>query len=483
MKHIAFVMVILLLLCSCSTQQSEGPAPETAPGAESGSSISETRVSEEPAKTQPGFVNKSFYETAGHYRWSDNGEYLVAQIGNSLHYIDHNNNDIKATAFESDSIEHNCILRWNDNMVFAASTENYLFPLETRIIMQNGKYIINNAKIYKIDGTLVKDFPVVDDVGLIYESEEIFEASVRQNLDRVLWVDDDTLAINTQSRVFIYSISKDKLELIDDMTKEVAAGWTIGASNSFGALEHWVANGRYYYITCRTLDNNQQQQTALYTADMENGARSVLGEDWYYTHKIRDGKLILQTDRYGDAAEIPEQYRATFPFIMTNVEYVELPAAGWPVPIGEFFSDGKLFLNDSRYIAWHENQIDGESVERVFHCFDTETGTDITFMPQKYDSTPLIYGPWSYNLVNFRVVDGSAQFIYYTSDLQGTTALSDGSISENWITPYYLYDTATDTRKLISDFWHLPDEASFNTAKTHFVEAESYNNIRVCKLD
>lgn len=427
--------------------------------------------------------NDNFHTITGSYRWSDDGEFLVTQIGDELHFIDHKNNDIKTLTFEPSEPEYDCFLRWNDNMVFVA-TVNTLLPTETRIIKQGENYVINNARIYKMDGTLVKDFPLVEDVNLVYKSEEVFESSVRQNLDRVLWIDDDTIAINTQSRVFLYRVSDDKLELVDDMTKEVTGGWTIYAANSFGALEDWVDNGRYYYTASRTINDKQQPQVALYTADLENGARPVLGSDWYYDrYKIRDGKLIIQNNRYGDAAEIPEPYRNLFPMLISDVSYVDLNANTWPVSIGEIFNDGSLVLNDGRYLAWHENRIDGENVERIFHCLDTESGTDTTFAPQKYESKPLTYGSWSYTLINFRVVDGSVQFIYNSNDLQETKTLAEGIITEDWLTPYYLYDTATDTRKLLSDFWCLPYENSFNAAKTHFVEAESYNSIRVCALE
>lgn len=390
---------------------------------------------------------------------------------------------MRSQEFSPSLPEYDSLISWNDNMVFV-STGSGLMPIETRIVKQDGKYIFNNAKIYKMDGTLVKDFPQIEDFDLLYQTEEVFESSVRQNVGRVSWIDDDNFVVNTQSRIFWYRVSEDRFELLDDMTKEVAGGWSFYMANSFGSRADWVDNGHYYYTACRSLNDKQQEQLVLYTADLNNGVRPVLGADWYYdSYKIRDGILVMQNNWYGDASEMPVPYRDLFPMSGSSVWYVPLESNAWPTSLGDIFCDDAWILNDSRYLAYHENRIIGEEVERVFHCYDTETGKDVIFSPQKYESAPLTYGPWSYTFINFRVIDWSVQFFYYTIDLQGTKTLPDGTVTENWLTAYYLYDTATDTRTLLSDSWFLPDETSFSIHKTHFAEAESFESVRVRALE
>lgn len=400
LKCLSVMAVFYIILFSGCIKQDE-PKPQ-GPASQPLIGESQQVSSNEPAVHQ--FITSS--STIVPTRWSDDSSSFVIQENRSLVYLDSNTGKVTKTVFFDIPGEDNGvdmpIFSWNDDMVFITGCNN----APARVVMKNGKPSFVNAAVYSAAGKLIRMFPEMpyDEVNSLIEK---YERSVPQNFCEVTWLDNDRFAVNTRARIYIYTVSTDTLALVSDMADYVRKGWTIYASNSFGASPGWMYKGIYYYPACLEVVNNQQREL-LYKVNKDNSIQLVFQPDElpaspYY--QCNNGVLFVFENCWDN--EKQQNY--------CRVSYADLN--------NEILRQFTNLMN--YYYAYHFNNllfftdcnIDSNGYFDYFLTyFNMQTGEFTTIKPNQFD-LPKPKGKYGFNLLS---IDGSGSddphLIFVVSD-------------------------------------------------------------------
>jgi hypothetical protein len=244
-------------------------------------------------------INDVFYPVAGPpsnqpgaYFWLDGGNTLVVPNRNEMQYINLDNRLIKTVTIPADKMFEYYWLALTDNRIFITSNDAMIFNID-------GKLILSNGSIWDSNGNLVREFLGFESI--YDESQEPYTRYFLSDGREVgfdatagisgppLWINDDLVALNGHSRLFLYRVSTDTITLVDDMSD------MIERYNNFSVYYgiHLIMptkNGCYYFA----YKDEQKANTAgtVWYAD-ETGVKVLFGGREFSRVIYENGMLLM----------------------------------------------------------------------------------------------------------------------------------------------------------------------------------------------
>lgn len=427
MKRVALTLLCLCLLLT-------GCAPQNA-----------VSTPEAPPEPEGSAVSNEYYPIGENqaYTWLEGGKVLAVPENNTIRYIDLNNQLLKTLTIPAEKVPEDAWMALADNRIFIAG--------DLQVVDLDGKPTLVNGSIWGGNGNLVRAF-----LSLESRYDEAQEPHTRYFLSDgreiaadagmgsisaygpPVWINDDFVALNAGSRLFLYRISTDTVTLVDDMSS-----WM----DKYGKFQ--VYYGVHFLMPAKTgkgcyyfAHKNEEKSNAVGTvwyAD-ETGSR-VLFDGQEFSHAVYENGMLLMLD-WG------EDYATTRLWYATDDDLTLRELVSWD----EGYSLQRAANGYIAMVGWQEPY--------RFYAIDTTNATLLTMPPQ-------IENCRQYEILGVRGNGGTVQF-FYTTFIDGET---DG----------YLYDTATGiNRKLESRLCLFGDEA-LHDPMTHFVDRTpnaSYEDLR-----
>ncbi len=427
---------VMLLLAGCGQQ----------PIGSSGSQSSSSSFSESPLSESQACDDFYPISDRGGYWWLDEGKLLAVPDDCEVQYINLENRLVRKTQIADGKLTGDYQFELSDRRILIKGgyDDGGLYSTGYfAVCYTGGEWVLANGSIWDEQGGLLRLFLCMkqnenqaqkgfaklsdgrtvekwEDLGLIHTAH---------------WINEDLLALNAHSRLFLYRISTDTLTLVDDMNEWMQKQ---GKLQVYFGIETIMpakhGKGCYYFAHKNEMSSNIVG--SVWYADETGGNLLFEGEEF---NRVLYENGMLMMLRWEDSPETIAEIEATHIWCATDDDLTPRKLARLEDSVvPRRASGGFILLSDS--------------LSDEVYIIDTEEASLSAHQAPVGNCT-------QYQPLGVRREGGGLQYLY--------TALI------NQKKGYYRYDAKTGENRRMEATPHLFQDEEFHLPMTHFVERTS----------
>ncbi|MEG1043971.1 MAG: hypothetical protein RSF81_04235 [Oscillospiraceae bacterium] len=356
--------------------------------------ISQSELSSSQTEKEMADVNTQYPVHC--FQWVDNAETVAIEKDGIINYVGLDNNVKSSIEISPDFFPNDYNIIYGDSNLFILHQFN-----TTAAYQLNGEWQLYNASIHKRDGNLIKVFRKFninsDNNEVMIDGEKAdFTVDYNQyeNLERVIWINDGTIALAGNKRLFFYEIATDKLILIDDFSKIVPQN----KDGAYYGLKNVVPQGDGCLYFANDISGKFNLEGHIYYGDSNGGHIDFLNGEVFGNMFGEDGIAFTQTYTNSETGDIE---KTEFIFNNENQSRGEIPPVnGWA-----FYHSAYKTKTGGRILF--EGKPLPEKAD-TFYAFDIiDGGEGILSM-----YCPKIENMYQFELINVRGEIGNLEYIF-----------------------------------------------------------------------